>query len=109
MSLLQVTWLLSVMVRNGLLRSHTIQCALRVFSFNPHIKPMKQVQFYSHFTDDRRREQVICSRLNSLYIVKLGFEGGHLGLRNTTIGDASKYALNTENAHLHKTSTLPSL
>lgn len=97
------------MVRNGLLRLHTIQCALRVFSFNPHIKPMKQVQFYSHFTDDRRREQVICSRLNSLYIAKLGFEGGRLGLRNTTIGNA----LNTKNAHPHKTSRvgeiLPSL
>ena len=80
MSLLQI----SVMIRNGLLCSHAVN-VLYMYSHLIHIKTMRQVQFYSHFTYDRRREQVTCSRLHSLYIVKLGFEGGHLSLRNTTI------------------------
>lgn len=37
-------------------------------------------------------------------IVKLEFEGGHLGLRNTILINVSKYALTSKYTHLHETS-----
>jgi len=39
-------------------------------------------------------------------MVQLGFETRHTGLRNITIINASKYALNTKNAHLQGASRI---